>query len=316
VRALEWLIPCGARLLRGRYFRRGLDRAACRAIHRAAALGTLYGFAPPPPFTLVWPGRGRLAGDEYRFRSPFAGVPAAGDEARVRHFRRDARDAPDRPLVVLNPGTGAVAGVLARRLTGRLLAAGADVAVPLAPGRRRGGGAWAATVGGALSAIVRLVHENVAVEAWARRLGYRTVAAAGLGLGGTVAALLAATTTRFDAYVPMLAGAHPGRLWLPPSALARAVDGRALARAGVRRGRALARLFDPVAPVLLPPPRQGERCMVVGFRYDTLVAPPDVRALAAHWRAPLRWVPRARVELPLCAAELAAVLAEAAGARA
>src|SRR6185295_11166365 len=130
------------------------------------------------------------------------------------------------PLVVWNHGTSACARLIERLFVTRLLAAGLDVAVPVAPGvgnRRdvRGlGRHWAATVGAAVSAIVQLVHDNVAIESWARGQGYRIVAVSGIGIGGTVAALLAATTARFDAYVPMLAGAHPGRLWLPPRTLA------------------------------------------------------------------------------------------------
>jgi hypothetical protein len=311
VRAAEWLLPVGARLLHGGYFSHGLERRVCRVIHRAAARGTLYGFAPPPPLTRVAAGAGGRRADEYRFRSPFVSHVEARNDAHLRHYRGEGAG---RPLVLWNHGTGALRTIHERLFVRRLLAGGIDVAVPVAPGfgcrrgprdRRRG---WAATVGGALSAIVQLVHDNVAVESWARGLGYRVVAVAGIGLGGVVAALLAATTTRFDVYVPMLAGAHPGRLWLPPRALARAVDRRALMRAGIRNGRTLARLFDPVAPVRLARPRARLRCAIVGFSGDTLVPPADVRDLAAHWRVTPTWLARAHVELPLCARDLAAIV--------
>jgi hypothetical protein len=193
--------------------------------------------------------------------------------------------------------------------------------VPVAPGngtrraaedRRRG---WAHTVGAALSAIVQLVHDNVAIEAWARERGYRTVIASGLDVGGTVVAVLAATTACFDGYVPMLAGAHPGRLWLPPRPLARAVYGRALARAGLRSRRSLARLFDPVAPLRLPPPRVRRRCAIVALRADTVVLPGDVHDLAVHWGVRPQWIGGARSDLPAHAQAIAALLARlAAGA--
>jgi hypothetical protein len=311
LRAVEWLLPWGAWLLRGGYFCDGVERGVCRAIHRAAARGTLYSFAPPPPLKLVAHGRGRWAADEYRFRSPFVSHIAQRNQAYVRHYQCGARH---RPLLIVNHGTGSFAALLERYFLGRLLAAGLDVAIPVAPGfyRRRGAGdhrgGWAATVGAALSAMVQLVHDNVAVESWARGRGYRTVAVSGIGLGGTVAAVLAATTARFDAAIPMLAGAHPGRLWLPPRALARAVDRRALARAGVRHARTLVRLFDPVAPVRLPRPRLREHCAVVGLRFDTLVPAADVRDLAAHWRVAPLWLSRCHVELPRCAGELVAIV--------
>ena len=312
-RALEGLLPLGTRLARGGYFRHGIDRGVCAAIHRAAAQGTLYGFAPPPPLIAVACGRGRWRADEYRFRSPFVSHIPERNDAYLWHYRSGRAGA---PLVVLNHGTALFATVIERCFVGRLLAAGIDVAVPVAPGfyRRRsqqpGGRHWASSVGATLSAIVQLVHDNAAVEAWARR-GYDTITVTGIGLGGTVAALLAATTARFDAYVAMLAGAHPGRLWLPPRALARAVDRRALARAGLRHARTLVRLFNPAAPGRLPPPRGARACTVVGLRGDTLVLPADVQALARHWGVAPLWLARSRVELPLCAADLVGIVAAA-----
>lgn len=313
VRAAEWLLPWGTRLFHGRYFRAGVERGVCRAIHHAAARGTLYRFAPPPPLALAARGRGQLGADEYRFRSPFVSHLASRNRASLRHYR--SRRGAGR-LVILNHGTGLFArALLERYVVRRLLAAGIDVAVPVAPGcggRRslhdRSLG-WAATVGAALSAMVQLVHDTVAVETWARGLGYHTVVVSGVGLGGTVAAVLAATSGRFDACVPMLAGAHPGLLWLPPRTLARAVHRRALARAGVRRGRTLVRLFDPVAPRRLPRPRTARPCAVVGLAFDTLVPPADVEALAAHWGVAPLWLPRCHVELPACGGELAAIVA-------
>jgi hypothetical protein len=311
-RATEWLLPYAARF-GGGYFAGGVERAVCRAIHGAARRRTLFRFAPPPPFRRAAHPRGARWADEYSFRSPFVSRWRARNDAVVRHYRDGVGQ---RPLVVLNPDDGLLAHVLfARAFVRPLLAGGVDVAVPIAPGsasrrtpedRRRG---WAHSVGAALSAIVQLVHDNVAIEAWARERGYRTVVVSGLGRGGTVAAILAATTTRFDAYVPMLAGAHPGRVWVPPRACAGAVHARALARDGVRHRGTLFRLFDPVAPVHLPPPRARERCAIIGLRFDPVVPAADVRELARHWSVAARWLPRARVELPLYAPELATIVA-------
>jgi hypothetical protein len=210
LRALEWLLPCSARLLRGGYFRRGIERAVCRAIHLAAARGTLYRFGPPPPLTVVARGRGRWGADEYRFRSAFVSHIAERNQAYVRHYRCGARRGGTPPIgappigtpriVILNHGTGSFATLLESAFIARLLAAGLDVALVAAPGfyRRRPRcdlrRQWATSVGAALSALVQLVHDDVAVEAWARRVGYRTVAVSGIGIGGTVAAVAASAS--------------------------------------------------------------------------------------------------------------------------
>jgi hypothetical protein len=314
LRAAERLALWGSRLSRRDHFRDGVDRSACRAIHRAAARGTLYSFAPPPPLTLVAQGRGRWVADEYRFRSPFVSHIAERNQAYLRYYQCGARDC---PLLIVNPGTETVTAMVECHLIARLLGAGIDIALPDAPGgRRRRGPAdhrrgWAATVGAALSAIVQLVHDNVAIECWARTSGYRIVGVTGLEIGGTVAALLAATTARFDAAIPVLAGAHPGLLWLPPRTLAVGVNRRTLARGGVRHARTLVRLFNPVAPVRLPRPRLRERCTLVGLRFDNLVPGADVQDLATHWRVAPVWLPRRHAELPQCAGELAAIIARA-----
>ena len=307
----ERLVPVGARLLGRRYFRDGVDRAACRALHGAAARGSLYGFAPPPTFTLMTRGRGRRAVDVYRGRAPLVSGLVAAGETRLQHHRgRGTRGT----LVVVTPGVGAFADLVARRLAARLVAVGFDVAVPMpfGPSGEGGDGDWSRTIGAALAAIVRRVHDGVAVESWGRQLGYRSIGAAGVGIGGTVTALLAATTSRFDATVAIVAGAHPGRMWLPPRALARATDHGALARDDVRHARTLLKLFDPVAPGRMPSPRRRDGAAVVGLRRDTFVPPADVQALADHWRVRPIWLPRGHLELPACADTLAAVIAHAA----
>lgn len=310
--ATEWLLPYMARAAGG-YFAAGVAPAVCAAIHDAARRQALFRFAPPPPFRLVAPARRARAADVYAFRSPFVSAWRERNDAVMYYFRDGAAG---RPLVVLNPAEGALARVLlVRDFVRPLLAAGVDVAVPIAPGsgerrapedRRRG---WAHSVGAALSAIAQLVHDNVAVEAWGRERGYDIIVASGVGRGGTVSAILAATTTRFDAYVTTLAGAHPGRVWAPPRALAGAVHARALARDGVRHRGALARLFDPVAPLRLPPPRVRARCTVVGLRRDPVVPALDVRELARHWEVEVRWLHRGRGEVRRYTRELAAVVA-------
>jgi len=308
VRLAEGLAPIGARLFGRRHFRDGVDRAACRAVHGAAARGSLYGFAPPPYFTRIACGRGRRPLDVYRGRAPLVSGLVAPSESILWHYRGGGTRG---TLVVLNRGTGLLADLVARRFAAALIAVGFDVGILEGSS---GDGDWARSIGSALATIVRRVHDGVAVEAWARQLGYRTVIATGVGVGGTVTALLAATTSRFDACVPILAGVHPGRLWLPPRTLARAADHGALARDDIRQVRTFLRLFDPVAPGRLPAPRRREGSRVVGFRCDTQVPPADVQALADHWRVRPVWLERCHVELPLCTRTLASVVAHAAGA--
>ncbi len=317
-RAIEWTRPYLARARGEGYFADGVDAVACRVIHDHARRQTLYRFAPPPPLRLVVDRDSTAGGETYAFRSPFVSHLRARNDAFVA-WHRGARG---RPLVVFNALDAHVGGrFVAESLVPALLAGGVDVALPTPPGvgarrapedRRRG---WAHTVGAALSAIAQLVHDNVAIEAWARERGYRVAVASGIGAGGTVAAVLAATTTRFDAYVPICAGAHPGRAWIPPRPLARAVHGGALGRAGVRDRRALARLFDPVAPIRLPAPRPTQRCALVALRHDTVVPAPDVDDLASHWQRPVQWLPYGRGDLTRRVRELAAAVVRAALAR-
>jgi hypothetical protein len=309
VRVAEHLAPLGARLFGRRHFRGGVDRVACRAVHGAVARGSLFAFAPPPCFTRVARGRGRRPVDVYRGRAPLVHGLGAMGETCLRHHRGSGSRG---TLVVMNRGAGLLADAIAARFAAALVDAGFDVAVPSAAGRIDDDRDWARTVGSALATIVRRVHAGVAVEAWGRQLGYRAVLATGVGIGGTVTALLAATTSRFDGAIPVLAGAHPGRLWLPPRGLARATDHAALARDDVRNARTLLRLFDPVAPVRVPAPWRRAACAVVGLRYDRQVPPTDVQALADHWRVRSVWLDRSHVEVVSCGRALATIVAHAA----
>jgi hypothetical protein len=85
-----------------------------------------------------------------------------------------------------------------------------------------------------------------------------------------------------------------------------------LARDDIRQVRTLLRLFDPIAPGRLPPPRRRDALAVVGFRYDRQVLPTDVQALADHWHVRPVWLERCHVELPLSSRTLAAIVAHAA----
>jgi hypothetical protein len=336
--AVEWLLPWGVRLVRGAHFARGLAPEVCRCVDALAAAGTLYRFGAralvplrpdraPPAIAGRRAlgereggarGRGRLDGvgpggapasvEVYRIVGP-----CPGRDGLVRHYHLPGDG---RPLLVLNYGTGAHARI-ERAFVGPLLAAGLDVALPSAA-RIEGGRAvprslaFTGSVGGAIAAIVALVHHNAAVAAWARARGYGIVAGAGLGIGGVVAALLAAMSPRLDACVTMLTGGHPGWLWRPPRALARVLDRRALARDGIARPAALAAPFDPVAPLCMAPPAPRVRRAVVGFRFDTIAPPRDVARLAAHWGVAPLWLARAHVELAAAAVDLVPIIARTA----
>jgi hypothetical protein len=306
-RGAERLLPVAVRLLGRRHFRGGVDRGVCRAVHGAAARGALYAFAPPPCFGIAQRGRGRRPVDVHRGRAPLvSGIGGAGAMTIEHHRGTGTRGT----LVVVNRGAGAFADLVARRLARQLVRLGFDVAIP--GGVERAPQDWSRTVGSVLATIVRRVHDGAAAEAWGRQLGYRSVIATGIGLGGTATAILAATTSRFETSVPMLAGAHPGRLWLPPRTLARAADLAALARDDVRQARTLLRLFDPVAPARLPPPRRRGTGAVVGFRWDGIVLPAEVQALADHWHVRPVWLARRRSELPATMRALATVVAHTA----
>src|SRR5690606_15662658 len=87
VKVMEALAPLGSRLFGRRHFRAGVDRLACRAVHGAAARGSLFAFAPPPHFVRVAAGRGRRPIDVYRGRAPLVSGLAASGETRLRHHR-------------------------------------------------------------------------------------------------------------------------------------------------------------------------------------------------------------------------------------
>jgi hypothetical protein len=95
------------------------------------------------------------------------------------------------------------------------------------------------------------------------------------------------------ALVPMAAAATPGTLFCD-GLLALHVDWSGFQRRGRRRGGtrdALYRYLCRFDVTLLPRPPAPEAAIVVATEQDGVIAPSDMRAIAAHWRSPeLRWV--------------------------
>lgn len=140
---------------------------------------------------------------------------------------------------------------------------------------------------------VATVQETRALLAWLRRRGHRRIGVAGYSMGGSMAAMAGASLSFPVALVPMAAAATPGTLFCN-GLLARHVDWSGFQRRGRRRGGtrdALYRYLCRFDVTLLPRPPAPEAAIVVATEQDGVVAPSDMRAIAAHWRsAELRWV--------------------------
>lgn len=137
------------------------------------------------------------------------------------------------------------------------------------------------------------VLDTLALLTWLARQGVAQRAVCGVGLGGQLAALVAARSPEALAVVPFLAPVSCGS-WRVDGAMSRAVRWSALTTPDTARHDAGPRLratLDATSALRHPPPHRAEAAVIVGARRDGYAVPASVTALASHWPgAALRWV--------------------------
>lgn len=199
-----------------------------------------------------------------------------------------------RPALLLVPGHGGGrVGVEARLLgavrLGRDL--GIDVVLPVLPfhGLRAEAGragflhADPLSVSGALG---QALWELRRLAGWLRAQGAPAVGVGGVGVGGTLAALLASLDGALACAVPAFAPLSPRSL---------CAEGRREAWAAGAGDDVVEALLSLYSPLRLAPLAPAAGRLVVAARHDRFVLAAESEALAAHWEAPLLWTPGGHV---------------------
>jgi hypothetical protein len=218
---------------------------------------------------------------------------AAGESRIARAWLWRAAGAA-RPALLLVPGHGGGRVEVDARLTAAARLSrelDVDVLVPVLPfhgpraGTRRAGFLHCDPLL-VSAAIGQAIWELRRLAGWMRAQGAPALGVAGVGVGGTLAALLASLDGALACAVPAFAPLSPRSLC-----------------AGVRLDAWAAGTGDDVVEALLSlcsPLRFAPRApaagrLVVGARGDRFVPAGETQALAAHWQAPLLWAPGGHV---------------------
>jgi hypothetical protein len=199
-----------------------------------------------------------------------------------------------RPALLLVPGHGGGRVDLDARLLGAARLGrdlGIDVVLPVLPfhGLRADAGRAGFLHRDPLFAAAALgqaVWELRRLAGWLRAQGAPAVGVAGAGIGGTLAALLASLDGALACAVPAFA---------PLSARSLCAEGRREAWAAGAGDDVVEALLSLCSPLRLAPRAPAAGRLVVGARADRFVLPGETEALAAHWQAPLLWMPGGHV---------------------
>jgi dienelactone hydrolase len=136
-------------------------------------------------------------------------------------------------------------------------------------------------------------QEGRALLRWARDvLGVPLVGVTGFSMGGQMAAMVGASVPFPCAVVPIAPTCSPDSV-LRDGVLRHVAHWAALARDGEdaeAARRALCTHLSRFSVTILPPPVCPSAAIVVGTSGDGVVPPSEMRRIAEHWRAELRWL--------------------------
>jgi dienelactone hydrolase len=269
------------------------DRALCDAIDPVALAG---GRIPLLPVALRRPGRA-LGGFlfEGTFESPEARLPDCARRARIRMLLPDGDP---RAVVVHLAASGDQGFAVRLRFAAPLLARGIGAIVlenPLYGARRPHD-----QVGPAVRSISSLhvmgaatFQEGRALLRWIRdTLGVPLAGVTGFSMGGQMAAMVGASVPFPVAVVPVAATCSPDSV-LRDGVLRHVAHWPALVEEGEdpdAARRALLAHLARFSVTTLPPPACTDAAIVVGTASDGIVPPSEMRRIAEHWGAELRWI--------------------------
>ncbi len=248
---------------------------------------------PPCLPEITWrPGRARKSRHgmvrDGTFASPYTDLPEFVSLAHVRLI-----SAPGNQRAVVGIAGSREEGYgLRQAIYGPLVRAGTDVLLLESPfyGVRRLptlNTASLPTVSQQTLMNLALVEESRALVTWLLAQKYSRVGVAGYSMGGTVAALTAATVDAPLAVAVLAAGLSSAPV-LTRHMLSWSVDYDALGDWGRVR---LRRMVERGDLVHYPPPKAVHAAIVLGCRRDGYIPGDQVRALHALWRgSELRWI--------------------------
>ena len=278
------------------------DRALCEAIDPAALARRRI-----PPLQVKLGQRTRTLGGVLRegsFVSPEGRLPPCARSARVRLLL------PERGVrgVALHLAASADQGFAVRlRFAAPLLARGIGALVLENPfyGSRRPPGQFGPAVR-SLSDLhlmgAATFQEGRALLRWLRDVqGIPLVGVTGFSMGGQLAAMVGASMPFACAVVPLAPACSPDSV-LRHGVLRHVAHWGALAAAGEDTEAARAAVCAHLSRFsvrTLPAPVLPDAAIVVGTSGDGVVPPEDMRRIAAHWGAELRWIDAGHVSAVL-----------------
>ncbi len=279
------------------------DRSLCEAIDPDALAAR-----PVPRIRLtLGPARQAHGGllHEGHFQSPEERLPDCARTARVRLLLPEGR--PPRGVAVHLAASGDQGFAVRLAFAAPLLAQGLGAIVLENPyyGARRP----ANQVGPAVRSVADLqlmgsatFQEGRALLRWGREvLGVPLAGVCGFSMGGQMAAMVGACTPFPCAVVPIAATCSPDSV-LKSGFVRYVAHWGALAAKGEDAEAARLALCAHLARfsvTTLPPPVCPEAAIVVGTSADGVVPPSEMRRIADHWGAELRWLDAGHVSAVL-----------------
>jgi hypothetical protein len=141
--------------------------------------------------------------------------------------------------------------------------------------------------------IESTIEEGKSIVHYFHEMGYKKIVVSGVNFGGSISALVAATSRLGISSVPCLAPDSPSKVYTE-SEISHSIDWSAFKKDFIDTESPLKfikEIFKEIDIGKIPPPKRADACILVGAKRDNFILPGSIQSIQDHWKtSELRWI--------------------------
>ncbi len=141
--------------------------------------------------------------------------------------------------------------------------------------------------------IESTIEEGKSIVHYFNEMGYQKIVVSGVNFGGSISALIAATSRLGISAVPCLAPDSPSKVYTE-SEISHSIDWSAFRKDFIDKESPLKfvkEIFSQIDIAKIPAPKRADACILVGAKRDNFILPGSIQSIQDHWKiSELRWI--------------------------